>query len=80
MGPTKAPWRFDPSVFVVYGNVTEGDDFIAGMGAVSDEQARVDGRLIAAAPDLLAAARLAVDGHDAIDALVRAIAKAEGPC
>lgn len=68
-------------------NAIQRDPHPQHGGGISRQTAAANARLIAAAPDLLAACRHAMDcltqpelydGQDAIDALERAIARVEG--
>lgn len=81
---TPGPWKSTESPHATPGSVFLINNPDGAIGEVRRNEA--DARLIAAAPDLLAAAEAAVqilvygfvDPQEAVDLLERAIAKAEG--
>ena len=83
MNPTPGPWHCNGQT--VYGPLTEGDrDYICTCGDVVHDEHAANARLIAAAPELLAALR-EIMAHEAryADSLSystakAAIAKAQG--
>ena len=83
MNPTPGPWHCNGQT--VYGPLTEGDrDYICTCGDVVHDEHAANARLIAAAPELLAALR-EIMAHEAryVDSLSyrtakAAIAKAQG--
>lgn len=87
IGPnfTPGPWKVVTGTTMRGVNVFSADDFICEVGALNgsrdrDERIEADARLIAAAPDLLAALqgvlRVADRATDEFDAARAAIAKA----
>lgn len=85
---TPGPWGFDPTVGSIYHDDGDVRPLVASVmtDCVSDEQAEADCRLIAAAPDMLAALK-AMQADETIRAVCKsplwatmanAIEKAEG--
>lgn len=77
---TPGPWSFDKELFFIRGK--DGKQIVCDLDTGNDDQAAIDGALIAAAPDLLAAlkevVRISDRKHDAWDAAHAALARATG--
>lgn len=89
MSHTKGPWHVTAYRYGVYhGSQEDYRSMIASVTPANSEEGMANAHLIAAAPDLLAACKLALDciphcngpGRDmtAVETCILAIAKAEG--
>lgn len=85
---TPGPWTYEPTSGAIYFADGDVEPLIAStnLECVSAEQGDADGRLIAAAPDLLEAAKFAYAAMDSDEgrerarkSLIAAIAKATTP-
>lgn len=96
---TPGPWRLDEMACYIWAHTTHGEmpvgqvrgwGHLTGAGAMNLPEAkaeaiqRANGRLLAAAPDLLAALKALIEEHgiyhtdEFVEAAIAAIAKAEG--